>query len=113
MAAYKQGAEWRAQMLEYVEGNIDFTQEWFKANLPAIKPLRPQASFLVWLDCRGLGLDQAGLLDLFENRAGLFLNDGSIFGPGGEGDGFMRLNVGCPRSVLQTAFEKLKEAIGA
>lgn len=113
MAAYKQGAEWRAQMLEYVEGNIDFTQEWFKANLPAIKPLKPQASFLVWLDCRGLGLDQAGLLDLFENRAGLFLNDGSIFGPGGEGDGFMRLNVGCPRSVLQTAFGRLKEAIGA
>ena len=71
-----------------------------------MRPLRPQASFLVWLDCRGLGLSQERLVDLFVNRARLALNDGSMFGPGGEG--FMRMNVGCPRSVLREAMERIQ-----
>lgn len=109
IAAYREGDEWRRQMLDYVEGNIDFTVSWFADNLPQIKPLRPQASFLVWLDCRDLGLDQDELTELFVNRARLALNDGAIFGHGGHG--FMRLNVGCPRSVLAEAFEKLRTIV--
>ena len=105
MAALQQGEEWRQQMLHYVEGNIDFLIDYCQKHLPQIKPLRPQASFLVWLDCRDLGLNHKALLDLFINKAHLALNDGEMFGPGGEG--FMRLNVGTQRRVLQEALERL------
>jgi cystathionine beta-lyase len=77
--------------------------------MPQIKPLRPQASFLVWLDCRALGLNHDQLIDLFVNKARLALNDGAMFGPGGEG--FMRMNVGTPRAVLQQALQQLSEAL--
>lgn len=110
MAALKQGEEWRRQMLEYVQGNIDFLIEYCATNIPKIKPLRPQASFLVWLDCRKLGLGHEELVDLFVNKARLALNDGEMFSPGGEGH--MRFNVGAPRSVVKEAIERVKEAIG-
>ena len=74
-----------------------------------LKPMRPQASFLMWLDCRQLGLPQNELVDLFVNKARLALNDGTMFGD--EGEGFMRLNVACPRSVLIKALEQLANAI--
>lgn len=109
IAAFTQGEEWRRQMLRYVEGNIDFVIDYCARYMPKIKPLRPQASFLVWLDCRALGLTQPQLVDLFVNKAHLALNDGSIFGR--EGTGFMRLNVGSPRSVLQQAMRQLQQAL--
>lgn len=109
IAAYRKGEDWRLQMLKYIEGNIEFVIAYCKEHIPQIKPLRPQASFLIWLDCRALGLDHDQLIDLFINKAGLALNDGEMFNPGGKG--FMRLNVGCPRKVLETALENLKAAI--
>lgn len=115
IAAYQQGEEWRRQMLSYVEDNILFVEEYCRENLPGIKPWRPQASFLVWLDCRGLGLSHDKLVDLFVNKAHLALNDGAMFfgkpKPGNDLDGFMRLNVGTPKSVLKTALEQLKTAL--
>ena len=77
--------------------------------MPQIRPLRPQASFLVWLNCRDLHLSHDQLLDLFIDKAHLALNDGEMFGPGGEG--FMRLNVGCPRPLIAQALSQLAEAI--
>ena len=109
IAAYSQGEEWRRQMLRYVEENIRFVEDFFHAQMPKIKPLRPQASFLVWLDCRALGLNHDQLIDLFVNKARLALNDGAMFGPGGEG--FMRMNVGTPRAVLQQALQQLSETL--
>ena len=109
IAAFTQGENWRRQMLRYVESNVEFVIEYCAAHIPAIKPLRPQASFLIWLDCRALGLTQRELVDLFVNKAHLALNDGEIFGK--EGIGFMRLNVGCPRATLRQAMEQLKAAI--
>lgn len=109
IAAFRKGEEWRKQMLEYVEGNINFLTDYCREKMPEIKPLRPQASFLVWLDCRGLGLDHDQLVDLFINKAGLALNDGEMFNPGGQG--FMRLNVGTPRKVLKSALDRLHKAI--
>lgn len=109
IAAYSQGEEWRRQMLRYVEENIRFVEDFFHAQMPQIKPLRPQASFLVWLDCRALGLNHDQLIDLFVNKARLALNDGAMFGPGGEG--FMRMNVGTPRAVLQQALQQLSEVL--
>ncbi len=115
IAAYQQGEEWRRQMLGYVEDNILFVEEYCRENLPGIKPWRPQASFLVWLDCRGLGLSHDELVDLFVNKAHLALNDGAMFfgkpKPGNDLGGFMRLNVGTPKSVLKTALEQLKTAL--
>lgn len=110
LAAFsEQGEEWRKQMLRYVEGNIDYVIDFCAKYIPLIKPLRPQASFLVWLDCRGLGLTQSQLVDLFVNKARLALNNGEIFGK--EGIGFMRLNVASPRSVIEQALQQLAEAI--
>jgi len=109
VAAFKYGEPWRKEMLAYLEGNIDFVIEYCKANIPQIRPVRPQASYLVWLDCRQLGLSQDALISLFQDKAGLALNQGAMFGK--EGTGFMRLNVGCPRSVLQCSFENLKRAV--
>ena len=107
--AYSEGEEWRKQMLDYVIANVNFVDEYLKKNIPQIKTYIPQASFLVWLDCKELGLNHKELNDLFKNRAGLALNDGAMFGA--EGDGFMRMNIGCPRSVLETALQKLSSAI--
>lgn len=109
IAAFKEGEEWRKQMLKYVEGNIDFVIDYLQQYLPQVKALRPQASFLVWLDCRGLKLSHDGLVHLFVDEAHLALNDGAMFGPGGEG--FMRMNVASARSVLQTALKQLKAAV--
>lgn len=109
LAALQQGEEWRQQMLRYVESNIDFLIDYCQQYLPQIKPLRPQASFLVWLDCRDLGLNHQELVDLFVNQAHLALNDGEMFGSGGAG--FMRLNVGTQRRVLQEALERLRKCV--
>jgi cystathionine beta-lyase len=109
IAALREGEEWRREMLHYVEKNIDFVIDYCKEFIPAIRPLRPQASFLVWLDCRELGLNHDQLQDLFVDKAHLALNDGEMFGQGGEG--YMRLNVAEPQSVLKQALEQLREAV--
>lgn len=109
IAAFKNGEQWRKAMLHYVEQNIIFMEEYCKTHLPKIKPLRPEASFLVWLDCRALGLNHEQLIDLFVNKAHLALNDGEMFGKGGAG--FMRVNVGTPRAILTKALEQLTEAV--
>ena len=106
MAAYREGEEWRRQLVAYIEENVRYVETFCRERLPMLRPLRPQASFLVWLDCRALGLSQERLVSLFVNQARLALNDGSMFGPGGEG--FMRMNVGCPRSVLREAMERMQ-----
>ena len=109
VAAFRHGAEWRRQMLDYIQGNIEFVEDFCREHIPQIRPLRPQASFLVWLDCRRLGLDREGLNRMFIDGAGLALNDGEMFSPGGEG--FMRLNVGTSRAVLKDALERLRSVI--
>lgn len=111
VAAFRHGEEWRRQMLRYVEANIDFVCDFCARELPKIKPRRPQASFLVWLDCRALGLGHDALVRLFVEKARLALNDGEMFGQGGAG--FMRLNVGTPRAVLAKALAQLKTAVDA
>ena len=109
IAVFENGEPWRQEMIEYIEGNIEFTIEYCKQHIPQIVAVRPEASFLVWLDCRGLGLTHDKIVELFTQKAALALNDGAIFGT--QGEGFMRLNVGTPREVLQTALERLKTAV--
>ena len=109
IAAFREGEAWRQAMLSYVEDNIRFVEDYCREHMPEIRPIRPQASFLVWLDCRGLGMDHQQLIDLFVGHAKLALNDGEMFGPGGEG--FMRMNVGTQRSTLKEALDRLKGAL--
>jgi cystathionine beta-lyase len=108
-AAYKHGTNWLSQLIVYLENNVRFVDDYLKKNIPSIKAFIPEASFLVWLDCRELGLNQKKLNELFVEKAGLALNDGEMFGE--EGIGFMRLNIGCPRSILEKALERLKSVI--
>lgn len=108
-AAYSHGTEWLDQVIDYIQGNIDFTENFLKTNIPVIGMIRPQASYLIFLDCRKLGLKQEELNRLFVEDAHLALNDGTTFGK--EGEGFMRLNVACPRSVLAQALQQLERAV--
>ncbi|MDD4516745.1 PatB family C-S lyase [Massilibacteroides sp.] len=109
-AAYTYGAEWLQQMRSYIMENVRTVDVYLKASIPKIKVYQPQASFLVWLDCRDLNLTQEELVYLFKDKAGLALNDGKMFGSGGEG--FMRMNVGCSRLIIEQALKALKDAIG-
>lgn len=109
IAAFRHGEDWRQQMLKYIEGNVLEVEQFCKEHLPQIKPVRPQASFLVWLDCKGLQLSHDALIDLFVNKAHLALNDGAMFGT--QGSGGMRLNVGLPRQQLREALERLHSAV--
>lgn len=110
-AAYRHGGEWLRQCLEYIEGNIDLVVDYCRQHIPGIVAIKPQSSFLVWLDCTGLGLEHDALIDLFVKKARLGLNDGVMFGRAG--NGFMRLNVAVPRSVIRQALQQLEQAVTA
>jgi len=110
-AAYTDGEDWLEQALAYIQGNMDYLAEFLGENLPQIPLIKPDATYLAWLDCRALSLNQDQLEDLMLNKAGLFLDEGYIFGE--EGAGFERINVACPRSILEDALHRLVEAIGS
>lgn len=109
IAAFRHGEPWRKAMLRYIEENILFLEEYCRKNIPGVVPVRPEASYLVWLDCNGLGLDHDELLNLFVKEAKIALNDGEMFGK--EGKGFMRMNVACPRATLNEALQRLEKAV--
>jgi cystathionine beta-lyase len=109
-AAYTHGEEWLHQMLDYVKGNLDYMEDFIKTNIPQLKMIRPEATYLVWLDFLELGFSNEDLKAFVLQKAKLGLNDGSVFGPGGEG--FQRINVACPRAYLVEAMNRLKKAVG-
>ena len=106
MAAYSHEPVWLNDLKKYLEGNIDLVVSFFKENDLGIKAVAPEASFLVWLDCRPLGLAQKDLMTRFSD-AGVIFNNGASYGTGGEG--FARMNVGCPRSVVREALDRIKK----
>ncbi|MDU7338137.1 MAG: MalY/PatB family protein [Clostridium sp.] len=108
-AAYEGGAEWLDKLKEYLVGNQNFVKEFLQEHIPDIHLVEPQGTYLLWLDCSGLGLDDDTLNKLILEKAGLWLDNGSMFGE--EGEGFQRINIACPRSVLQKALEQLEKAI--
>lgn len=109
IAAYTHEPVWLEAVKRYIEGNIAFVEDSLSRHACGIRPVRPEASFLIWLDCRALGLPQAGLMDLFNEKAGVVVNNGAGYGTGGEG--FVRLNVGCPRSVVEEALRRIEAAL--
>ena len=108
-AAYNEGEEWLEQLLHYIAGNFDFIKEYCEANIPKIKPNLPDATYLVWLDCRELGMNNEELRSFMIEKAKIGLSEGYTFGR--SLTGFMRLNAACPRSVLEKALRQLKEAV--
>jgi len=110
-AAYSEGYEWLLELREYLTGNVDFVREFLLRNVPEIKLVEPEGTYLLWLDFRGLGLSDDELDDLLINRAKLLLDPGRKFGDAGRG--FQRLNIGCPRQTLRTAMQRLAEAVKA
>jgi len=110
LAAYRDGGPWLDEALEYMQANRDFLVDFVSQELPGIDVWRPEGTFLAWLDCRGLGLkDLPGAF--FLEKAGVGLNEGADFGDPGKG--FVRLNFGCPRELLQQGLEKMKSAINS
>lgn len=107
--AYNYGDEWLDQLTAYVEKNHQLVESFIEENIPAVKVIKPQATYLTWLDCRQLGMDTAELENFIKCRAGLGLSQGYIFGQGGEG--FVRMNLGCPRSTVQEALTRLRKAV--
>ena len=108
-AAYEHGEEWYQAMLKYVKDNIDFVDEYLKNNIPVLKMIKAEGTYLVWIDCRQLGIEDNELEDLIVNKAGLWLDGGTMFGEAGSG--FQRINVACPRKTLKNALDKLRDAV--
>lgn len=105
-ACYTHGDEWLSQLLQYLRHNVDFVQNYVKDNLPQVRTFRHEATYLPWLDFSGLGLSHEVLFRKLADQARVALNDGLIFGE--EGRCHFRINVACPKSVLEKAMEQIK-----
>ena len=108
-AAYNEGEEWLEQLLEYLAGNLDFMENFITSELPEVKFRRPEGTYLAWLDFSGYGFTTEELQNRMKNKAGVALDDGYIFGDGGEP--CQRINFACPRSVLIKAMERLRKGV--
>ena len=107
--AYKYGEEWLEELKIYLKSNIDFVRKFLKDKLSNIKLIEPEGTYLLWLDCRELGLSEKERQGLIQNKAKLWLDTGTMFGKAGAG--FERINIACPRKTLEEAMNRLKEAI--
>lgn len=108
-AAYTHGQDWLEQLMKYLKGNVDYLLSFLKQELPQIQAVRPEGTYLAWLDFRALGMEPKALQAFLVQKAGVGLNAGYTFGPGGEG--FERMNLACPRSVLEEGLQRIKEAV--
>jgi cystathionine beta-lyase len=107
-AAYKYGDEWLEQVLDYLQGNLNFIRKFLDTNIPEIKMIEPQGTYLLWLDCRELGMDPHTLQSFMVDDAKVGMEDGYIFGESGQG--FMRMNIATQRSVIERALNRIKNA---
>ncbi|MCP4426171.1 MAG: pyridoxal phosphate-dependent aminotransferase [Chloroflexi bacterium] len=107
--AFDEGEEWLGQLLAYLEANYVALKDYLVKHLPQLKLVEPEALYLLWIDCRALDLDSAALRRLFYDEARVWVELGEAFGT--EGEGFIRINIACPRAILMTALERIREAI--
>ncbi|WP_239985534.1 MalY/PatB family protein [Marinobacter salexigens] len=108
-AGYRSGGPWLNELMVYLQKNRDFVVDRVNARLPGIKTRAPEGTYLVWLDCREMGLDDAALKRFFVQDAGVGMNPGISFGE--QGSGFMRLNIGCPEAVLADVLQRIESAL--
>jgi cystathionine beta-lyase len=110
-AAFSEGDDWLAQMLDYLNGNLKITMEFFAKRVPQIKVIKPQGTYLLWLDCRKLGLDNQALSTFMRAKARVGFDDGFLFGE--SGSGFERMNIACPRVILLEALSRIENAVNS
>jgi cystathionine beta-lyase len=110
-AAYRDGDEWLEQVLEYLQGNLDFMMAYVTDRIPRLGIIKPEGTYLVWLDCRRLRMDNLGLRSFFREKAKVGFDDGYIFGPSGAG--FERVNIACARSTLEKALKRIERAVNS
>ena len=108
-SVYLHGGEWLNQLKVYLAGNINLVRNFLTEKLPGIKLVDPEGTYLLWLDCRDLGFSQTELDNLVTQKAKLWLSSGTIFGD--DGDGFQRINIACPKAMLETALGRLEKAV--
>jgi len=108
-AAYRHGGAWLDELLPYLEGNVDLIERFLAERVPGVRFIRPEGTYLALLDARGLGLEPAKLNDFFLRTCRVYFSDGAIFGK--ELEGFIRINFGCPRSILREALERIERAV--
>ena len=108
MAAYNNGEEWLAELIHYLKGNIDFVDDFFKKYMPKMKVIVPESTFLIWIDCRELGLTHSELGEFFLNDSKVAVNEGSLFGEAGKG--FVRMNIGCTKKTIVQALNQIKKS---
>jgi len=111
LAAYRDGGPWLDELLRYLEANRDFLVDSVKRHLPGVAVAPPEATYLAWLDCREAAIPGADPFAFFLEKARVALNDGQSFGRGGQG--FVRLNFGCPRSILAEGLDRMRAALAA
>ena len=107
--AYRHGADWLDQLLVYLSGTLDYMEKYLAKHIPQIRMIRPEGTYLVWLDCHALGMDAKSLHKFFRDEARVYFEQGAIFGT--EGEGFMRMNIATPRKRVKEALKRMKEAI--
>ncbi len=107
--AYTHGEEWLEQVLDYLQGNLEFLTSFVEKKIAPIKVIQPEGTYLAWLDCQGLRLNDAALKDFMLKKAKVWLNDGPTFGNGGSG--FQRINLGCSRFILREALQRIEQAV--
>ncbi|KIL35992.1 cystathionine beta-lyase [Cohnella kolymensis] len=110
-SAYTYGDEWLDQLIPYLEGNLETLIQFVGEHLPQVNVIKPEGTYLVWLDCRGISDDPQTLKKLMWEKAGVAFNEGSMFGK--QGAGFLRVNIACPRSLLLKALQQFAEAAGS
>lgn len=108
-AGYKYGASWLAEVKNYIKGNINYCKNFIEKEIPKLKMIDTEATYLIWIDCRKLNMSDSELSKFIGEKAKLGVNDGPVFGTGGSG--FIRVNVACPRILLEEAMNRLKKAI--
>lgn len=108
-AAYRNGGEWLDQLLDYIQGNIQFVKEALSKELSTVKVMEPEGGYLIWLDCRNTGYSDEELKDRLLKIGRLALEPGIKYGPGGEG--FLRMNIGCPKEIVQEGVNRLIKAL--
>jgi Bifunctional PLP-dependent enzyme with beta-cystathionase and maltose regulon repressor activities len=111
IAAYTQGHKWLDALLDYIDNNIEFVKDYCRKMIPEIIPVQPEATYMIWLDCRKFGMSGKELQNFFVTKAGVGMNEGSTFGPGGEG--FMRMNLGTTHQKVMKAMEQFEKAVSA
>lgn len=108
IAAYNYGEEWLTELIQYLKENIDFVDEFIKQNMPKLRVIVPESTFLIWIDCRELGLSNSELREFFLKESKVAVNEGSLFGEAG--NGFIRMNIGCTKQTIVKALNQIKES---